>query len=399
MTWHTMNIGPNGVKLWLPWEELEDGAKQQVVDVALHPELHGHVAIMPDSHVGYGVPIGCIFSTEGSIIPNAVGVDQGCGMQTIRTGVKLDPELHDRAFWDLWAHHVERQIPTGFRTHTQAIDSQRITHHQLRAKPIQEIMDAKVGVQLGTLGGGNHFLEAQVDAEGYIWFMVHSGSRGTGNKLAAYYHELAIAETRHRGLKVGADLASLSWEDKIAHDYYADLQWSMAFAEMSRTLMIAGMLEAFDDAGGEMVSAEYDHNFDCMHNYAVFDRQTTLHRKGATAVEHGEWAIIPGSMGTKSYIVSGQISPDNMESYGSCSHGAGRVMGRNAAKRALDLEDVNANLARTTFSTVTKNTLDEAPEAYKDIETVIDRQRDIINIEFELTPVRTVKGDTRARDD
>jgi len=389
------------VKMWVPDYELDAMAVEQVINVANHPEVSDHVALMPDAHGGFGVPIGCVFPTEGVVIPNAVGVDIGCGMQAVRTSIDFDPGMGQH-FWDAWASEVNERIPTGFEAHRTADPARE--HHwlfemSLRADALQDTMLRKGPAQLGTLGGGNHFLEAQVDEEDAIWLMVHSGSRGTGNQLARYYHTLAVAETEKRGVKVAKDLASLSFDEQAAHDYMHDMNWGMAFARESRMWMIEQLVRALEAAIG--IPVDRIDTFDCMHNYAEFDgpedHGIVLHRKGATDAGASSIGIIPGSMGSTSYIVHGK---GNLDSYASCSHGAGRKMGRNVAKKTFDVDLVNIELEdAATFTTITKGQLDEAPGAYKDIATVIGRQRDLIDIVHTLRPLRTVKGDSRAKDD
>lgn len=389
------------VKTWLPPEEIEAGAMEQIANAARHPEVADTVAIMPDCHVGFGVTIGSVFPTVNAVLPNAVGVDIGCGMCALETGIAYDPERMDRAFWRQWSGQVARNIPTGFGMHKspQALGE---LDRKLKAESLQHFVRERATVQLGTLGGGNHFLEAQVDERGVLWLMVHSGSRNTGLQIANHYNELAIDVTVRRSLPVGKDLASLPLDDQLGQDYVHDMQWATDFALASRRQMIGRMheelLRALRQAGiadeGEPAELINIH-----HNFAALEehggREVMVHRKGATSAYAGQIGIIPGSMGTSSYIVRGR---GNEHSLKSCSHGAGRRLGRNAARKTITEAEFVASLAGT-HSKPSRSYLDEAPGAYKDIDTVIGRQADLIEIVHTLRPLITLKGDSRAKED
>lgn len=390
------------VKTWLPAAEIEAGAMEQLVNVANHPEIGSHVAVMPDCHVGYGVPIGCVAPTVDAVIPNAVGVDIGCGLHAIQTGIRYDPGRMDGRFWRDWASTAGREIPTGFASHKTP---QKLgpLDRKLRAPGLQKLLKQKAAYQLGTLGGGNHFLEAQVDEEGGLWLMVHSGSRHTGLRIANHYNGLAIDVTERRRLVVGRDLASLPLDDQVAQDYLADMQWATDFAlanreEMGRKLlralwrtMDARRLPVEPDAVRKIINIH--HNFARLEEHG--GQQVMVHRKGATSAAAGELGVIPGSMGSHSYIVRGLGSE---ASFQSCSHGAGRVMGRNVARKIISPDAFAASLAGT-FSRASMSYVDEAPLAYKDVDLVIDRQRDLIDVVHTLRPIITIKGDSKARED
>lgn len=390
------------VKSWLPSTEIEKGALEQLVNVANHPEIGSHVAVMPDCHVGYGVPIGCVAPTVGSVIPNAVGVDIGCGLHAVQTGIRYDEQRMDQRFWRDWAGNAGREIPTGFASHKTP---QKLgpLDRRLRAPGLQRLLKEKAAFQLGTLGGGNHFLEAQVDESGELWLMVHSGSRNTGLRIANHYNSIAIDTTERRSLVVGRDLASLPLDDQLGQDYLADMQWATDFALANREEMGRKLLRALwrtMDARKLPVETDAVRNvINIHHNFARLEehggQQVMVHRKGATSAVAGELGVIPGSMGTNSYIVRGL---GNEESFESCSHGAGRVMGRNAARKAITPAAFAASLAGT-FSKASMSYVDEAPLAYKDVDTVIDRQRDLIDIVHTLRPIITLKGDSKARED
>jgi tRNA-splicing ligase RtcB len=234
------------IRTWLPPSEIEQAAMQQLRNAANHPEVGPAVAVMPDCHVGFGVTIGSVFPTIGTVIPNAVGVDIGCGMCAINTGVGLDMRRMDQKFWRSWMGQVQRDVPTGFAAFKQPQDLGPLDR-PLRADSLQRLLVDKARYQIGTLGGGNHFLEAQVDQDGSIWMMVHSGSRHTGLRIADFYNREAIASTERRALPVGRDLASLPTDDQPGQDYLHDMEWATDFALENRLRMIRVMLEAFAD--------------------------------------------------------------------------------------------------------------------------------------------------------
>lgn len=375
------------IHTWLPIEEIEPGALEQLANVAAHPDADGFVAVMPDCHQGYGVPIGCVFKTRNAVVPNAVGVDIGCGVTAVQTPLRFEDERATEEFWHAWARTVREEVPMGFAVLAKPVEHE-LFEEPLRAAELRETVAAKAPVQLGTLGGGNHFLEAQVDENGFVWLMVHSGSRGSGHAIATHYHELAKAETAKRGLAVHRDLASLSFDGDHAMAYLDDMRWAKRYAEVSRAEMLRKALRALGLPG---------HQFgviDTPHNYAielVLDG-AALHRKGATPAHLGRRGMVPGSMGASSYIVAGL---GVAEAHQSCSHGAGRRMGRKAAERSLTLEEFERAMAGT-FTGPRKSMLDESPMVYKPVERVMEQQADLVRIVHTLKPIITLKGDTRA---
>ncbi len=390
------------IKTWLPVEEIEPGALEQLYNAAKHPEVGPVVVAMPDTHVGYGVTIGCVFPTCNAVLPNAVGVDIGCGMCAINTGIQYDRERMDKTFWRSWSGNIARNVPTGFSWHK---DPQElgVLDRALRATELQPLIKDKAAFQLGTLGGGNHFLEAQVDENNDIWLMVHSGSRHTGLRIANYYHQQAVGITHKRALAVGDDLASLPLGDQLGQDYLHDMTWATDFALESRVCMMTQMIGALwtslETSDLTHEPAEKSELINIHHNFAALEehggQQLVVHRKGATSAYEGQFGIIPGSMGSNSYIVRGK---GNEESLKSCSHGAGRRMGRKAAQRAITEADFAASLDGT-YSKPLMTYVDEAPGAYKDISVVIGRQADLVEIVHTLKPIITVKGDSRAKED
>ena len=384
------------IKTWLPPEEIEPGAMAQLRNAAAHPDVGPHVAVMPDCHVGFGVTIGCVFPTLGAVVPTAVGVDIACGMCAVSTGREYKPKRMDGRYWDRWAERVRAAVPTGFGVHRSRQRWEGL-EARLKAAHLQPLLREKAAVQLATLGGGNHFLEAQADESGQLWLMVHSGSRHTGLRIADHYTAEARAIAGKCGVAVPPELWALPLDDPVAHDYLHDMEWATAFALESRYRMLEAMLEESgidpDDAGGRDAFLNIHHNFA---RIEVHDGvPLVVHRKGATSARKGELGIIPGSMGSPSYIVRGRGNP---ESFASCSHGAGRRMGRNQARKAIDEAAFKRALAGT-HTRPSKGYLDEAPQAYKDVTQVIARQSDLVDIVHTLRPIMTIKGDSRAKED
>jgi tRNA-splicing ligase RtcB len=319
-----------------------------------------------------------------------------CGMAAIATTSKLDPERMSQKFWRNWAGRVARDVPTGFAAHKRPQDLGEL-ERPLRAGKLQSLVRDKAAVQIGTLGGGNHFLEAQVDETGAIWLMVHSGSRHTGLRIANHYHDLAVASSAQRRLDAPPDLASLPLDDGAGQDYLHDMGWAVDFALQNRLRMMDAMIKALevylnDEIVGRAL-INIPHNF--ARPEAVGGRGLVIHRKGATSADVGQLGIIPGSMGSPSYIVRGK---GNEESLRSCSHGAGRRMGRNVAKKAITEAEFATSLAGT-YSRPSAAYIDEAPAAYKDVERVVARQSDLIDVVHTLRPLITLKGDSRAKED
>ena len=383
------------IRTWLPVEEIDQPTMTQLENAARHPDATAHIAVMPDAHVGFGIPIGTVLATADAVIPNAVGVDIGCGMCAVNTGLRYDADRMDRDFWRGWAARVGRAVPTGFASHKQGQPLGDLDR-ALRAAPVQPLVRKRAAFQLGTLGGGNHFMEAQRDESGMIWLMVHSGSRHTGLRIARHYNQLAIEHSERRGVYVPKDLAALSLHDPAGQDYLHDMQWATDYALENRKRMMHRMVEALEDLAATAIDADL---INIHHNFARaeehFGRELIVHRKGATSAFAGQTGIIPGSMGTASYIVEGL---GNELSLKSCSHGAGRKMGRRAATKAITEQEFATSLAGT-YSRAARGYLDEAPGAYKDIDEVIERQRDLVRVLHVLTPVITIKGDSKYRDD
>lgn len=390
------------IKLWL--SEIEDGAMAQAKNLANLPFAFHHIAIMPDCHQGYGMPIGGVLATRGVIIPNCVGVDIGCGMTAVRTSLtseELDTEAIKIIFGGSKEHQggIRAAIPVGFSHHREA----QVWEGFDRAPEIdivqQELPSAER--QLGTLGGGNHFIEIQRDNTGRIWAMLHSGSRNFGFKIAKEYNDRANKHCERWYSSVpysGSDgLAFLPDDTEDAEEYWKAMGFALEFARANRMKMIYKIMDIMKGMMGKHrgIKVGFDDIINIHHNYAQrehhFGTNVTVHRKGATSAFDGEVGIIPGSQGTKSYIVRGKGNP---QSFYSCSHGAGRVMGRKEARRQLNLEKEKEALDKKGIihSLRHENDLDEAPSAYKDIDVVMDNQKDLVSIEYELTPLAVIKG-------
>jgi len=383
------------IKMWL--HEIEDGALQQAKNLANLPFTFKHVAIMPDSHQGYGMPIGGVLATVGVVIPNAVGVDIGCGMCAVKTSLTDLTELQLKQIMGGSADFkggIRGRVPVG-RNHNKK-DQEWSGFLFAPDIPIiqQELKSARK--QLGTLGGGNHFIEIQKGDDGFIWVMVHSGSRNFGYKIAKEYNKLAQKLCTRWYSNVpsfkGEDgLAFLPIDTYEAKEYMEAMNYALDFAYINRRIMLREIKKAFND----VVECEFEPEINMHHNYARwenhFGKNVILHRKGATSARLGEVGIIPGSQGTSSYIVEGLGNP---ESFNSCSHGAGRKMSRTAAKNNLDL---NAQIKLMDDMGVIhgirhEGNLDEAPGAYKDIDTVMDNQSDLVKIKVKLKPLAVIKG-------
>jgi tRNA-splicing ligase RtcB (3'-phosphate/5'-hydroxy nucleic acid ligase) len=378
------------IKLWI--KEIEEGALQQAKNLANLPFAFKHVAIMPDSHEGYGMPIGGVLATNNVIIPNAVGVDIGCGMCAIKTSLNNISKENLKKIMP----RIREMIPLGFshHKHKQAINLMPSTENLKSGGIVEKEFDNALS-QIGTLGGGNHFIEIQKGSDDQVWIMIHSGSRNLGLKVAEHYNKLAknLNEKWHVSVEKSKDLAFLPMETIEAENYFAEMQYCVDFAFASRKLMMSNIELAFTEQLGA--------NYSCIefiniaHNYARYENHfgsnVIVHRKGATSAREGEIGIIPGSQGTKSYIVRGKGKDD---SFTSCSHGAGRLIGRKQAQRSLNLKDEIAKMDKLGIihAIRTQKDLDEAPGAYKDIDEVMENQKDLVDIMVELKPLAVIKG-------
>ncbi len=376
------------VKVW--GADIDEGALEQARNLGLLPFAFRHVALMPDAHVGYGMPIGGVLAALGQVIPHAVGLDIGCGVRSWCTnisGAEFSPAR------DTVLNDVQRSVPTGFEWHrTSQTDRTDLFDDVPDIAPLHAEIDKAVR-QVGTLGGGNHFIEAQVDPDGVVWMMVHSGSRNLGKQMAEHYDKVAKAENRASGSPVPAEwgLAHLATDSEAGAEYLEAMGFCLRFARENRRLMAESVRAAIERRFPGVTPAP---DVDVHHNYAAveehFGERVVVHRKGAVRAEGT--VLVPGSMGTASYVCRGLANP---ESFSSCSHGAGRVMGRKAAMRAFSREHVMRELDTAgvrLFKAKKGDLAEEAPAAYKDIEDVMHLQRDLVEPVIRLTPIGVLKG-------
>jgi tRNA-splicing ligase RtcB len=381
------------IKIWTDF--IEDSALEQAKNLANFPFAFHHVAIMPDVHTGFGMPIGGVLATRDVVIPNAVGVDIGCGMAAIKTPLKtkdLSQELLKKIIGRI--RHV---VPVGFKKHKNSVKKLFLKKNLEVVR--QELLQAEK--QIGTLGGGNHFIEFQKDAKNNIWIMVHSGSRNLGFTVAKHYNEIAKKLNGNYEEKIPKDwqLDYLFVKSKEGKDYLDEMNYCVNFAKENRSFMIdliiGVILEVCAKNGLNILKKDFGKKIDVAHNYACienhFGKRVVVHRKGATSAKKGEIGIIPGSQGTASYIVRGK---GNEESFSSCSHGAGRKMSRTSAQENLNLEEEKTKLEKLgiVHGIRNKKDLDEATGAYKDITEVMKNQKDLIDIVEKLTPIGVIKG-------
>jgi len=376
------------IRLWTTVEEVESGALDQLRNVAALPWVFKHVAVMPDVHYGKGATVGSVIAMKNAVAPAAVGVDIGCGMAAVETTLTAS-DLPDSLA--LLRHRIEQAIPVGFAGHDSVCkyaEKQRLwkEFHHLTDK-VQDLL-GKARKQMGTLGGGNHFIELCLDDAQRVWLMLHSGSRNIGKTLAEI-HIGRAKKLAHNAKLPDRDLAVFLAGTPEMDEYRRDLFWAQRYARANRKVM----LRLYQDVVAKLFpQARFAEPITCHHNYVAeevhFGEEVLVTRKGAISARAGEMGIIPGSMGTRSYIVRGLGNP---ESFHSASHGAGRRMSRGAAKRHFSVDDLRA---QTSGVECRKDhaVLDEIPGAYKDIEQVMKNQSDLVEVVAELKQVLCVKG-------
>jgi len=401
-----MNIlevaGGKPIKLWTEGVPVEDEARRQLMNTAKMPFIFKHLAVMPDVHLGKGSTIGSVIPTVGAIIPAAVGVDIGCGMIAARTSLNardLPDNLRglrsaiekavphgktlgrrDQGAWDNVPHHADQAwnaLASRFKAITDKYPRLERTNNRQH---------------LGTLGGGNHFIEVCLDEANRVWFMLHSGSRGVGNAIGNLFIELAQADMRqHLANLPDKDLAYFEEGSRHFADYVEAVEWAQDFARHNRELMMRAVIAAARQVLGTPFDASLE-AVNCHHNYVQrerhFGREVLVTRKGAVSARKGELGIIPGSMGAKSFIVRGL---GNEESFCSCSHGAGRTMSRTRAKNSFTVQDQQRATAHVECRK-DKDVIDEIPMAYKDIDAVMHAQRELVEVVHTLRQVVCVKG-------
>lgn len=380
----------------LSWcERVEPEALAQAQNLANHPVTFRHIALMPDCHSGYGMPIGGVIACENAVIPNAVGVDIGCGMCAIQT--THEASAMDEGTIKAILGRLRKQIPVGFDHHKHDQPWDGFDNAPDAAIIQQELKSARK--QLGTLGSGNHFIEIQAGSDSFVWLMVHSGSRNFGYKIAREYNAVAERicekyESSKVPLKGGNGLAFLLIKIQKAQEYIQAMNFALAFARENRRLMMARV----KTAAQEVLDCDFTEEINIHHNFAAlekhFGKKVWVHRKGATQAEKGQMGIIPGSMGTASYIVRGLGNP---QSFRSCSHGAGRIVSRGEFNRTHTVEECDKAMHGIVYGRWNKDRkgrydLSEAPQAYKDIDEVIASQDDLVEVVVKLLPLGVMKG-------
>ncbi|MBX3290420.1 MAG: RtcB family protein [Acidobacteria bacterium] len=369
-------------------------------NVSRLPCLYKHVALMPDAHLGKGSMVGSVIATKDAVIPATVGVDIGCGMMAVKTPFKSG--ILDRKMAG-FRHEIERAIPVGFNAYKESVDeASRWDGWETFDDLHDGVQDRKrkAMVQLGTLGGGNHFIEVCLDTEDNVWLMLHSGSRNIGKELAERH--IATAKSLHRLNELPSpDLAYFIHGTDEFKAYWHDLEWAQKYAMKNREIMMTRLIRSFNRMFGSELDIgpktkgqrpKADVVVNCHHNYVAieehFGEDVYVTRKGAINAEEGRYGIIPGSMGAKSFIIKGLGNP---QSFNSCSHGAGRKMSRTKAKAKYTIDDLQKQTAGVECRK-DKGVVDEIPGAYKDIEEVMRAQNDLVEIVAELKQVICVKG-------
>jgi tRNA-splicing ligase RtcB (3'-phosphate/5'-hydroxy nucleic acid ligase) len=402
----TFNVpGSAPIKAWTVGVPFEPEARAQVERIASLPFIHKHIAVMPDVHLGMGATVGSVVATKHAIIPAAVGVDIGCGMMAVRTSLKAS-DLPDNLHALRTA--IETAVPHG-RTdnggrndrgawkHTPTRNADAWTAMQAGYESIiakHPKLDRGSHVQhLGTLGTGNHFIELCIDQDSHVWVMLHSGSRGVGNRIGTYFIEVAKEDMRKWFINLpDKDLAYFPEGTSHFDDYVQAVQWAQEYASTNRELMMAQVLTAMNRNENLPRFEARLEAVNCHHNYVSrekhFGESVLVTRKGAVRARLGEMGIIPGSMGTRSFIVRGL---GNEQSFHSCSHGAGRAMSRTEAKRRFTLAD-HAEATKGIECRQDEDVIDETPMAYKSIDLVMHAQRDLVQIVHTLSQVLCVKG-------
>jgi tRNA-splicing ligase RtcB len=392
------------IKAWTKGVPVEDAARAQLRNVAGLPFIHSHVAVMPDVHWGRGATVGSVIATDGAIIPAAVGVDIGCGMMAVRTSIRAE-HLPDNLFAIRSA--IEAAVPhgrtdNGGRNDVGAWQSEPPASAEARWAELEPgyaaVVDKHPKVahprglgHLGTLGTGNHFIEICLDEAGDVWVMLHSGSRGVGNKFGSYFIERAELEMRRWFINLpDSDLAYFAEGSEGFIDYIRAVSWAQTYARANREVMMEAVLGVLRGVFPDLVTTQEAVN--CHHNYVTrerhFGKDVFVTRKGAVRAGEGDLGIIPGSMGARSFIVRGK---GNRDSFSTCSHGAGRAMSRGEAKRRFTLDD-HVRATEGVECRKDAEVIDETPMAYKDIDAVMAAQADLVDVVHTLRQVVCVKG-------
>ena len=385
-------IGKTVVKMWLT--DIEESAREQVANLASLPFVYHHIALMPDCHTGMGMPIGGVLPTKDVVIPNAVGVDIGCGMRAVKTNVRAEM-IEEDFLRKIIMRGIRERIPLGMDHHEEPQDEKYLPEgFDIDKLQVVKNHYKSIHHQVGTLGGGNHFIELQRDGDGWLWIMIHSGSRNLGKQVGDFYNNRAKWFNELYYSKVAPELMLpfLPLKTPEFTNYWNEMTYCIAFAKCNRSLMMERIEEVIADA---LPNVEFKPAIDIAHNYAAwenhFGHNCIVHRKGAVRAREGEVGIIPGSMGTSSYIVEGLGNPD---SFMSSSHGAGRAMSRTQAIHTLNLEEEikKMDAKGIVHGLRTQRDLDEASSAYKDIDQVIALESDLVKIKTKLEPIAVIKG-------
>lgn len=384
------------IKIWSNIGQVESAALDQLRNTASLPFIYKHVAVMPDVHYGIGATVGSVVATQGAVVPACVGVDIGCGMMAAKMpfSAKRLPDNLQELF-----DSISKAVPVGQGMHQTANHGSHsfdlMAGFQNLPKSVRKDADDRVIKQLGTLGGGNHFIEVCLDLDDSVWVMLHSGSRGIGNKIGNYYIDRAKEVMKQYMIKLqDPNLAYLVEGSTLFDEYWKDLQWVQSYAMKNREIMMQLVMRSVAEVifGDKTTVVTPELTVNCHHNYAErenhYGENVIVTRKGAVRARVGDLGIIPGSMGTRSYIVEGL---GNADSFCSCSHGAGRVMSRSKAKEKFNLDDV----AKQTAGIMCRKDagiIDELPGAYKSIDDVMENQKDLVKIVATLKQVLCVKG-------
>lgn len=390
-------------KKFMNWASiLEDETRDQVQMTSEMPFVYPHIALMPDAHLGKGCAVGTVLPTKGAIIPAAVGVDIGCGMVAVRTELTKD-DIAGKDLKDL-RERIEKVIPLGPGQYNTEVYSHntalRLHELDVKARADEINLDGYAPnwrMQLGTLGGGNHFIEVSLDEQDRLWLFLHSGSRGVGNKIAQHHIRVAQKQCEQRYIDLPSpDLAYLVQGDEEFWKYIRELSWAQRFAFLNREEMMGRVHDCLEEWLGDEDTARSVarlEEINCHHNYTEkerhFGEDVWLSRKGAIDAGDGVMGLIPGSMGDKSYVVRGL---GNRLSLNSAPHGAGRVLGRRAAERAFTYKDLVQRMGDVEWS-MSEKFLDEIPDAYKNIDVVMEDAQDLVEIEYTLRQIVNCKGE------
>ena len=402
-------VNADGMKPIKIWQESINSIEEECLEQAKHlaqlPFIYQWVSLMPDTHSGYGMPIGGVIACDGVVIPNAVGVDIGCGMMAVKTNITAGEIKHKiKNICD----EINKRVPTGFNRHNKPLESLEIENWKsefewqcsLYPCSAQELFPNKKDVEdvmckIGTLGGGNHFIELQEDSEGYVWIMLHSGSRNLGKKIGDYFNKIAQDMNERYWSRVPKEwnLAFLDAESEYGKEYLEWMDLAIKYALLNRRQIMYLITDIFYS---EFEHVIFENTINCIHNYAALEdhmgKAVYVHRKGAINAEAGKIGIIPGSMGSYSYIVRGK---GDVQSFKSASHGAGRAMSRRAAAAKYSVEDVVKDQLNNNFVISTNNMEDIAEEsrfAYKDVTQVVQQESTLVDIVETLKTLGVVKG-------